>query len=187
MSTEPGSPQEGVQTHSTATAPSKDDYLVVARVVAAHGIRGEVRCEVITDFPERFRSTSRLFLGSVHTPVDVERARSQKGSLLLKLADVDTRDAAERLRGVTLSVPGTEAVPLPPGTYFWHDIIGLRVVTTAGDDLGQVAEILQTGGNDVYVVKRGDAELLIPAIKDVVRGVDLGAGVMTVEMMEGLG
>ncbi|MBM2809564.1 MAG: ribosome maturation factor RimM [Chloroflexi bacterium] len=178
--------QEGVSTNSTATSPGNDDYLAVARVVAAHGIRGEVRCEVITDFPERFRSTKRLFLGAAHTPVDVERARSQKGGLLLKFADVDTRNAAERLRGVTLSIPGTEAVALPPGSFFWHDIIGLRVLTTAGDDLGQVAEILQTGGNDVYVVKRGDAELLIPAIKDVVRDVDLGAGVMTVELMEGL-
>jgi len=165
---------------------SPEPFLAVARIVSAHGIHGEVRCEIITDFPERFRRTTQLYAGDQHVPLVVERVRLDKHRAILKLAGIDTRDAAERLRGQILSVPEAEAVKLPPGTYFWHDIVGMTVRTGAGDEVGVVEEILPTGGNDVYVVRTPAGEVLIPAIKDVVRGIDLVNGVMTVELIEGL-
>ena len=162
------------------------DYLAVARVVAAHGIRGEVRCELITDFPDRLKRTKQLFRGEAHVPVELERVRLDKNAAIVKLSGVESRTEAERLRGQMLYVPVSEAVPLPGDSYFWHQIIGLKVRSDAGQELGEVADIMQTGSNDVYVVRKDRTELLLPAIKDVVQEIDLAGGVMTVHLMEGL-
>ena len=100
---------------------------------------------------------------------------------------MDSRDEAEGLRGKTVEVPEEEAVDLPPDHYFWHQIIGLRVLGEDGQVLGTVDDILQTGANDVYVVRRPEGgELLLPAIQQVVKSVDLQAGIMTIELMPGL-
>lgn len=163
-----------------------EPYLAVARVVAPHGIRGEVRCEVITDFPERLKRTERLYRGDNHIPVELERARLDRQSAILKLAGIQSRDEAQALRGQMLYVPEAEAVRLPGDSYFWHQILGLTVRTDAGEELGEVAEIMQTGSNDVYVVRKDGREILLPAIKDVVHDIDIATGVMTVHMMEGL-
>lgn len=167
----------------------------MARVLGAHGIRGHVRCEVITDFPERFKRTGRLHLGDPPVAREVEAARVEKRGVVLKLAGVDSRDAAQALQGQLLYVREADAVSLPRESYFWHQVIGLAVRSTQGEDLGTVREIIQTGSNDVYVVRPStgsggadrDRELLLPAISDVVRDIDLERGLMTVELIEGLG
>ena len=170
--------------------PTDDAYLAVARVVAAHGIRGEVRCALLTDFPDRFKRGLRVFVGAERVIYEVDRARLDKKGVVLKLSGVEERDAAEALRGQELAVAEKDAVRLPRGTYFWHQVIGLRVRTTEGQALGTVADILETGSADVYVVRRDspeEGELLLPAIKDVVQKIDLRRGEMTVTLIEGLG
>jgi 16S rRNA processing protein RimM len=171
--------------------PSADaaDYLVVAHVAAAHGVRGDVRCVLVTDFPERFKPGLQVYLSEDHIPYEVERARVDRNRVILKLVGVDSRDDAEALRGKTVFVPETDAVRLPRGAYFWHQIIGLRVRTTSGELLGSVAAIMETGANDVYVVRKEPperGELLLPAIKDVIKKIDLRRGEITVELLEGL-
>ena len=162
-------------------------YLAVARVVSPHGLQGEVRCQLLTDFPERFTSTRELFADSGQRRLSVERARLQRGGVILKLAGFDSRSAIEPLIGKELLIPDSEAVRLPTDTYFWHQIVGLRVQTVAGEELGTVREILRTGANDVYVVKGEKArEVLIPAVADVVLEIDLERGVILIEPMEGL-
>lgn len=158
----------------------------MARVLGAHGIRGEIRCEIITDFPERFRRTRRLFAGEARVPLEVERSRLDKRGLILKAAGIESRSEAERLRGQMLHVPEAQAVKLPAGSYFWHQIIGLKVCSVDGMELGTIREIIQTGSNDVYVVRDDNHELLIPAIQDVVREIDVAAGVMKIELIDGL-
>jgi 16S rRNA processing protein RimM len=165
---------------------TSDAYLAVAQIVSAHGIRGEVRCQLITDFPDRLKRTERLYRGEDHVPLAVERARIDKHGAILKLSGLDSRDDAERLRGQVLYVAEADAVALPRDSYFWHQIIGLRVQSDAGQELGAVADIIQTGSNDVYVVRSDRAEVLLPAIKDVVREIDLAGGVMIVHLLEGL-
>jgi len=145
-----------------------------------------VRCELITDFPDRLKRTARLYRGDNHTPVELERARLDKHGAILKLAGAQSRDEAEALRGQLLYVAEADAVHLPEDSYFWHQVIGLKVRTDAGEDLGMVAEIMPTGSNDVYVVEQPDRQILLPAIKDVVQDIDLEAGVMTVHLLEGL-
>jgi 16S rRNA processing protein RimM len=162
-------------------------YLAVARVLSPHGVRGEVRCQLLTDFPERFARTPDLFAESGQRHLSVERSRLQRDSVILKFAGFETRSDAQALVGQVLLVPDSEAVRLPADTYFWHQIVGLKVQTVAGEDLGTVAEILRTGANDVYVVRGAKPrEVLIPAVADVVREIDLERGVIVIEPMEGL-
>jgi len=106
--------------------------------------------------------------------------------VLLKLADVDTREAAERWRNALVVVPEQERVRLPRGHYFWEDVIGLEVHAEDGERLGRVRDILQTGANDVYVVDTDGGELLVPAIKDVVQRIDPTKGEMVVRLLEGM-
>jgi 16S rRNA processing protein RimM len=106
--------------------------------------------------------------------------------VVLSLEGVEDRDAADALRGWLVQVPEQEAWKLPKGQYYWHQIVGLDVVTTDGRKLGTVAEILETGANDVYIIKREDGELLLPAIKDVVKKISPERGEMVVELLPGM-
>lgn len=186
-----------------ADAAPADAFLIVARVMRAHGTRGELGCEIITEFPERFSSTKRVFLSPPAGPGNMEplagvapremrvtRARlgPHRGhaEVILELADVSDRDVAETLRGWLVQVPRSEAWKLPRGRYYWHQILGLRVVTTEGEEIGTVAEILETGANDVYVVKGGGTERLIPAIKQVVKKIAPEQGEIVVELIPGM-
>ena len=173
---------------STSSDPPPDPpaRLAIARVLGARGLRGELVCAILTDFPERFAATREVLVGDPPRRFRVERHRLEKGRVVLKLAEIRDRTAAEALRGAILEVPVEEAVDLPANTYFWHQIVGLRVVDGSGRDLGTVADILTTGSNDVYVVRGEGRELLLPAIKDVVREIDLDAGRMLVELLPGL-
>jgi 16S rRNA processing protein RimM len=171
---------------STSTS-SKPEFLVVAQVLAPHGIRGELKCRIITDFPaQRFKRGNAVQVrGASHA---IQSARIQGSTVLLKLADVADRDAAAGFRGADIEVAVEEAVRLPKGQFFWHQVIGLQVEdVTTHESLGRVSDILETGANDVYVVK-SDAgrEILVPAIKDVVKDIDPSAGRMLVEPLPGM-
>lgn len=165
----------------------EEPLLAIARVVSAHGLLGEVKAEVLTDFPERFRHTVDVWLGTPPAPYHIERARLSGRSVLLKLQGVGTRDQAESLRGALVQVPESQAVRLPRGQYFWHEIVGLTVRDRQGVPLGRVAEILETGGNHVYVVRGERGEWLLPATREVIKRIDLGKGEILVELLPGMG
>jgi 16S rRNA processing protein RimM len=159
---------------------------VIAQVLSAHGIRGELRCRVVTDFPkQRFRrGRTVLIRGAPHV---IQAARLQASVVLLKLEDVADRTAAEAFRGADVEVPATDTLPLPRGQFYWHQVIGLRVEdATTNESLGVIADILETGANDVYIVHGERGEILVPAIKDVVREIDPAAGRMLVQPLPGM-
>jgi 16S rRNA processing protein RimM len=168
----------------TRPAPEFDPEtaVTVGVILAPHGVRGEVRVEVLTDFPERFDPGGTLWLDGA--PVRIESSRAQGKSFLLKLGGVSNRAAAETLRGRELMAPRLEE--LGEGTYYRDDLIGLAVVTKSGERLGELADIFSTGSNDVYVVRGQKGELLLPATDDAVLEVDLPAGRVVVEVLEGL-
>ena len=162
-------------------------YVVIGRVTRPHGVRGEVRVEVHTDEPERFLWLEQVLLGEDSlTPVGIENARFHQKAVILKLKGLETRDAAEALRNQLLLVPFEEAVPLEEDEVFLFQLVGLTVVTTEDEWLGEVTEVLQTGANDVLVVASPAGELLIPDIPDVVLQVDLEIGRILVELPPGL-
>lgn len=162
------------------------DYLIIGQIVGVHGVRGEVRVSIETDDPERFAILRRVYLGDERRRFRVQGTRLHKGQALVKLVGVNDRDAADTLRGQWVYVAMEDALPLAEGEYYQHQIMGLLVVTDAGEELGRVAEILETGANDVYVVRGRVGELLLPAVDEVVLSVDLEAGRMTVHVPEGL-
>ena len=165
---------------------SEPRYLVVGRIVAPWGVRGEVKVALETDFPERFKRLKRVYLGEKVTPFVLEGSRLHKGNALLKLGGCDDRDAAEKLRGQLVHIPIEEAMPLGEDEYYVYQIVDLDVWTAEGEYLGRISEVLFTGANDVYVVQGEKGEILIPAVEDVVLEVDLDGGRLTVELMEGL-
>jgi 16S rRNA processing protein RimM len=166
---------------------SEPDYLAVGRILRPWGVRGELKVEILTEDPARFERLETVYVGLEFVPYRLERARLHRGAVLLKLAGCDDRNAAEALRGLLIQVAMADALPLEEGEYWIHQIIGLEVWTSAGDLLGTVQEVLETGANDVYIVRgRSGREVLIPALKSVVLDIDLVAGRMLVELPEGL-
>jgi 16S rRNA processing protein RimM len=156
----------------------------VGQVIRPWGTRGQVKIEVLTDFPQRFRPGVRLLIDD--RSYLCEAVTRPPKSLVLKLQGVESPEQAEELRSALLEVPTAEAEPLPEGSYYYYQVLGLEVYTTDGDHLGQVAEILPTGSNDVYVVQGPRGEVLIPATAEVITALDLKAGRITIEPLPGL-
>ena len=166
------------------------DFYNVGKIVNTHGIRGDVRVMPTTDFvAERFAKGQDLYLQQAVEPLKltVESARQHKGFILVKFVGYDNINDVQAFRDHELMVSGKDQQPLEDGQYYYHQIIGLSVKTVDGEELGTIKEILSPGANDVWVVQRdGKKDLLLPVIDDVVKDVDLDAGEVTVELMEGL-
>ena len=161
-------------------------FLTVGEVLGPHGIDGTLRVRPLTDFPERFVGLKSIHVGESLRPYEIESASVGDNTVLLKLREIDSAEAALRLRGALLRVPRRDAVPLPEGEYYYDQIIGLAVVTTGGEPLGEIVDIIRTGSNDVYIVQGPRGEVLIPAIADVVKDIRLDEGQMIVELLPGL-
>jgi 16S rRNA processing protein RimM len=170
------------------------DFVAVGRVTTFQGKRGEVRVLPLTDFPEQFSPGSRLRAtkkGAAKV-LEVESVRHDKRFIVLKFAGIQCIDDAELLRGALLEVPKSELVPLPEGHYYIFEIEGLRVVTTEGRYLGKVVRVISGNANDVYEVAREQSKsgrqetILIPAVREIVKDIDLEFGTVTVNLIPGL-
>jgi 16S rRNA processing protein RimM len=166
--------------------------LTVGRVVKAHGIGGEVVVEIRTDDPDaRFAPGNTLRAknsrsGEERTVV-VDQVREHGGRLLVRLAGVHDRDAADALRGSLFVVDSAELPPIDePDTYYDHQLEGLVVRTTAGLDVGVVAEVLHTAAGELLAVRRDSGEALIPFVGAIVTSVSLGDGLIEIDPPEGL-
>lgn len=159
-------------------------YVAVGRVLRAWGTRGEVKVESLTDFPDRFAPGNKLHIKGI--PFAIERSRPHRTFFIVKLTTIDDLSAAEHLRGVLLEIPVEEVRRLPAGDHYWFEMIGLEVVDTNGQPVGRLENILPTGSNDVYIVRGHRGEILIPAIDEVVKAVDLKNGRMVIHFLDGL-
>lgn len=163
------------------------EHLMIGRVIAPRGLRGELRLTIETEDPERFYDLSEVYLGQDRARFRVLQARLHQGQALLLLDSITNRETAESWRNAYVYVAAEDAIPLQEGEYYCHQIEGLLAVTPEGERLGRVTEVISTGANDVYVLDVGKgAELLLPAIKDVIIRIDLNAGTMTVRVPDGL-
>ena len=149
------------------------DWMVVGRIAGVFGIGGEVKVEPYTDNPGRFSSLTDVYLGPVQRRVGVERSRPHKNLVLLKLAGIDSPEAARALGSVDVSVPRADALPLPEGHFYLEDMIGVAVRDAAGKQIGAVTDVLRTGSNDVFVVGQGASAVLVPAIHDAILDLDV--------------
>lgn len=165
-------------------------WVVIGAVGAPHGIRGEVRVKPLTDFPERLERTERVYAakngGRRELAVETARAHG-RGMYVMKFRGVNSRDEAEALKGARLEVTKDETAPLPPGMHYVFELIGLSVYDLDGQKLGVVTDVMTTAGNDVYAVSDENGnEILIPAVRAVVKSVDTVRGAMIVDPPPGL-
>jgi len=165
---------------------SAPEMVTVARIVTCHGVKGEVKVRLETDFPDRFQPGQSYLLlppRGVDLPrrtVRIESIRPHQKTLLFKLEGVDNRAAAAALRGWTMVVTAKELIPLPAGHFYLFQLEGLEAQDEAGNLLGRVSRVLTGTGNDVYVIEGESGEILVPAHHEFVLSIDLDAGTMII-------
>ncbi|MFZ3170461.1 MAG: ribosome maturation factor RimM [Carboxydocellales bacterium] len=161
----------------------------IGKIVNAHGIKGELRVLPLTDFPERFFTMDQVLVnrdGKLDT-YKIQSVREARNLLLIKFAGIEDMNSALLLKNALLQITQDQLAKLPEHTYFVHQLEGLEVFTVEGTNLGKIHQVLTTGANDVWVVRDAAAqEILIPAIKQVVKAVDIAGGQVVVELLEGL-
>jgi 16S rRNA processing protein RimM len=161
-------------TNTGSPLPGEPVFLAVGRLRRSHGIEGEMLMDVLTGFPERLRPGKTIYLGEAHEPARLASVRGHARELIVRLAGVQTPEATAPYRNMLVYVKASEMPSLPEGEYYHHQLIGLSVLDEAGTVLGELDQILETGANDVYLVKTPDGkELLLPAVEEVILEVDL--------------
>lgn len=164
--------------------------VLVGVIARAHGLRGEVVVDVLSDAPERFAPGSEMTAAgpeSLHArPLRVEASRPFQGRLLVRFEGIESREEAETLHGQELTIARSQVAPLPDGRHYRFELMGLSVRTTSGEPLGRVTEVFGTGSNDVLVVDDDEREILIPILEGVIVSVDLDGKAVVVEPPPGL-
>ena len=168
----------------------KKDYFIIGKVLKPFGVRGELKILPITDSVERFKGISFVYLkrDNNYIKVPVESSRIAHRFAILRFVETSNRDEAERYRNEYLYIDRENAVKLPDNSYYYYDIWKCNVVTTEGKELGVVEDIQNAGSCDIYVVKLKDNSntIMIPAISDVVKKIDIKSKLIEVELIEGL-
>jgi 16S rRNA processing protein RimM len=172
----------------TRTAPKRPEprpgFIAVGFIRGPHALDGEVKVELLTDHPDRFRPGAQLLAGA--RAYTIVGARMHQKALLLELEGINTREDAESLRDTLLEVAEADLPPLPEGAYYRYQLIGIEAFDKEGAPLGRIEEVLDTGANDVYVVRNDEGELLLPAIDTVIMRVDIAAGRVEADVPAGL-
>lgn len=172
-----------------------EQFLRIGVLTRPHGVHGEAKVFPTTDYPERFEEVTEVIIrtkrGDIRTGID--SVRYFKNLAIVKFTCFQNPEEIQGLSGSDIMISRDQAQPLEEGEYYIADLIGCRVIadadsaTLAGQELGTVKDVLQTGANDVYVVKTpSGSELLLPVIPDCIRNVDIEAGVITVNLLKGL-
>jgi 16S rRNA processing protein RimM len=155
--------------------PGEPAFLAVGKVRRPHGVAGDVLVEVFTDFPERLQTKAVFYAGETHIP------------LIIRRHGYITPEQVGRFRNQILYIVLADAVELPEGEFYYHELLGLSVLNETGESLGKVTEIMQTGANDVYVVTNDAGnEILLPAIAEVILDVNLDSKIIKVHLLPGL-
>lgn len=155
--------------------PETPGRLMIGVIGAPHGVRGELRVRIISDFPERIPDLNYVYLGDETEPRRLRDIRLGADNFaILRVGGISGRDEAAAQRGQPLYMDIRDAKPLEEGEYYWHQLIDMTVVTPEGETLGTLTSIMQTGANDVYTITQPDGkELLLPALKDVILDIDV--------------
>ena len=165
-----------------------NDFIVLATIVRSHGLKGEVKVSLSCSGLERLVSCKNLKLvkdGKELKKVTIIRSfQHPDGDAIIRFKEVAGIEEAETLRGAQLAILSGEKPDLPPDHYYLDDLVGLTVVDTQGESLGNITEVMDNLANGVCVVRKGEKEILIPALKSIIREVDLKGRRMVVEMPE---
>lgn len=178
----------------TAERAERPEYIAVGLIRRPHGLHGEVQVDILTDHPEaRFKPGGTVWIAGPDLarseppgPVTIDTVRSHDRRLLIRFGGAADRDDAAALSGLSVYVPTTDAVPLDEDdSYYPHDLIGLAVVTTDGVPVGRVVDLMNAGASDILVV-RGERQVLVPMIGDVIESIDVEGGRIVIVALAGL-
>lgn len=168
-------------------------YLLIGEILRPHGVQGEVRVRLLTDYPERLKSLKTVFLGTDPTRKEATRATLnsvrgiQDGYALMRLNDMRDRDEADTLRGLSVMIALADAVPLDDDEYYSYQLIGMTVETEAEGTIGTVSDVMETGANDVLVVESDYyGQVLLPAHDGTLVNIDFERGVILMQLPQGL-
>lgn len=167
----------------------KNNFLQIGIITTTHGVRGEVKVFPTTDDNARFKQLKTVLVdtGKTQMELTITNVKFFKNLVILKFKEYDSINDVEKLRRAKLLVTRENAVELKENEYFIADLLDLQAVSDEGEELGVIADVLQTGANDVYVIRKPDAkDLLVPAIKDCIKNIDMEKGVMTIHLLPGL-
>ena len=166
------------------------EYLHIGEIVNTHGVRGEVKIIPLTDDIRRFDDLTNVYIednDTTRSEYKIESVRYHKQFVIMKFKGIDDMDTANKYRQKSLFVTRENAVKLAKNEYFIADLIGLKVTSDEGEDLGTLTDVIQTGANDVYVFsKEGMQDLLVPKIPDCIKDVNVEAGTILVHLLPGL-
>ena len=167
---------------------NRPQYVSVGYIRRAHGVEGRVLVESLTDNPTRFENLTEALveIDGERTLYHLERCSAASKGWLIKFKGVDDRSDAERLKSGYLLVEAARIPELEEGSYYLFDLIGMNVYTTSGELLGEITDVRQYPANDVYIVEGENGKLLLPAIRDVVKNIDVQNKRMEVELLSGL-
>lgn len=162
-------------------------FLAVGKLRRPHGLKGEILMEILTDFPERLKKGTTLYIGPEHLPLKLANVRRHDQGMLVAFNGYHTPETAGELRNLIAYVPSKDRPPLEEGEYYHHQLLGLKVYDEEETFLGKLTQILETGANDVLVVQpEGGSEILLPALESVILEVNLEEGKMRVHVLPGL-
>ena len=162
-------------------------YLAVGFLRRPHGVHGEIIMDLHTDFPERLKPGTKLLVSEEHTLMVVDGIREHQKGVIIKFNGIDTPEAAGRFRNTWVYIKASDAPPLPKGQIYQHELFGFQVVDDNDNLLGELVEIIETGANNVYVVRDvSGKEILLPAIPSVILELDTDRRLMRVHLLEGL-
>ncbi len=165
MHNQPGSPDSG-----------EPVFLAIGRLRRTHGLRGDLIMDVLTDFPERLAPGKMVYLGDKHREYTIRGIRPHTNSMLISFEGFNLPEEAAVLRNQYVFVQTSQSPELPEGEYYYHQLIGMMGKDEAGNELGLLDEIIETGANDVYVFKKSPTdEVLIPAVDVFIKKIDLEA------------
>ena len=157
----------------------------VGKIVNTHGLKGEVKCIYLTDDMERFDDFDHVYIEDTKELLDIDNVRYAKGMVYLKLKGLDNINLVEKYKNKYIIIDESQMKDLEDDSYYVSDLVGLDVFDLEGEFLGKITYVYQTGANDVYELNN-NRELLIPAIKEVVKSVNIDQGRMTIKKIEGL-
>ncbi len=160
------------------------DFIAIGRIIAPWGAQGKIKVQPETDFPQRFSPGQQVFVNG--KPLTILEVSWHRARPILKLSTIDRVEEARQLRGKDMEIPRSQVQPLPEDHYYYFQLIGLEVRTTKEEKLGKITEIITGESNDVYVVDTARGQVLIPAIADMVKSVDVERGYMEIEPISGL-
>ena len=166
-----------------------EEYFEIGQIVNTSGLKGILKIKPFTDDIKKFSNLKTIYIKTKSglTEFKIEQVRYVKNMVMLKLAGIDTVEEAEKYRNLYIKILRDQEEELEEGSYYVVDILGCKVNTDANQELGKIVDVFQTGSNDVYVVKdEKGKQILLPAIKQVIKNVDIKNKIITVHLLEGL-